>query len=224
MNGDTKVSTQDKGPSSALGRDLLLMVDFPPAARERLWSILGPCVSEKLPDGLDQQIQAFERAFELQPTALPRVLRACRLLVRGAALRGLDASAVQTDALALTGSDEPGRVLARGYDAARALVRRESMRSALVEHGPVLDGVDWRIDRVTGSNRRSDLQFSFAVLTLHYEQAGRPERLTVQVTPETLLELEAACRTIRGEPASSASTPEPSREQPSGSTNRPTTS
>jgi hypothetical protein len=92
-------------------------------------------------------------------------------------------------------------LVAQGYVAAVTLVRREAIRNALRDHGAVLDGIDWRVDHVGASSRGDGLRFGFGSLTLRYEEDGRPKRLTVQATPEMLLQLEAACRAMIGAPA-----------------------
>jgi hypothetical protein len=188
------------GASAApeLARDLLRMMSFPPAARQQLWALLGPCTAERVPTSLETEIETFERAFALPADALPLLLRACRVLVRSAALRGIDAAALAADAFDLTGSDEPGRVLGLGYEAACLAIRREAMRAALLDHGAVLDAVEWRVDHVGASSRRDGLKFAFAVLTMRYENEGRRERLTLQVTPDALVQLAQACGVMLG--------------------------
>jgi hypothetical protein len=200
-SGPSPVPLRALGGQSAspdLASDLRLLLELPPPAREQLWSVLGPSLAEWLPDRFDAELEALRaclRAGRGGPSS--RAARVSRARSRRGA-RGIDAAALAADAHDLTGSDEPGLMLARGFDAATALVCREAMRSALAEHGSVLDRVDWRVDHVGGSSRRDGLKFGFAVLTLRYEQEGRRERLTLQVTPETLVELEAACRAILG--------------------------
>ncbi|HEY1692678.1 MAG TPA: hypothetical protein VGG39_10985 [Polyangiaceae bacterium] len=197
-----------------LVEDLRALLDLPPQARERLWALLGPAMSAADPARVDREIEAFERTFELPRNLVGRILRAYAALVRAAALRGAPVEAVVADLTRLTDNVEPGRIVALGYRAAMALVRREAVRAALLEHGPVLDGVDWRVDHVGASSRGDGLKFGFGSLTLRYEEEGRPKRLTVQATPEMLMELEAACRAMVGSPPKlaepgSASPPEP---------------
>jgi hypothetical protein len=107
--------------------DLRALLDLPPQARERLWAVLGPCMTRPALPGLKQEIEAFERAFGLSVSLLPRILRAYSVLVSGAALRGVPIEAFATDLTELTGSEEPGAIVARGYGAAMALVRREAL-------------------------------------------------------------------------------------------------
>jgi len=180
--------------------DLRALLELPRQARDRLWGVLGPCMSAVAPAGLDREIEAFERTFALPSNLLPRVLRAYKALVGAGAMRGVAFEAMAADLVTVTGSEEPGRIVGLGYAAATALVRREAMREALREHGAVLDGIDWRVDHVGASSRGDGLKFGFGALTLRYEDRGRQERLTVQATPEMLLQLEAACRAMIGGP------------------------
>jgi hypothetical protein len=192
-----------------LAADLRALLDLPPQARERLWAVLGPCMSTADPARISGEIEAFERTFQIAPNLLPRVLRAYRTLVSAAALRGAPVEAVVADLTSLTDNVDPGRIVALGYRAAMTLVRRDAMRAALLEHGAVLDGVDWRVDHVGASSRGDGLKFGFGALTLRYEDEGRQKRLTVQATPEMLLQLEAACRAMVGAPQGDAAPSEP---------------
>lgn len=178
--------------------DLRALLELPQQARDRLWSVLSPCMSAAAPAALSREMEAFERTFELPANLLPRILRAYRSLVSAGALRSTSVEAIVADLASVTESDEPGRIVALGYAAAVALVRREAMREALREHGAVLDGIDWRVNHVGASSRGDGLKFGFGALTLRYEDRGRQERLTVQATPEMLLQLEAACRAMIG--------------------------
>ncbi len=87
-------------------------------------------------------------------------------------------------------------MLLAGYDAARAQVRRELVRGTLLDHGNVLDGVDWRLDHVSTSSRGGVLGEPVGVLTLRYRAGDREERLTVQLVPEALRELSKACESL----------------------------
>jgi hypothetical protein len=187
--------------------DLRALLDLPPQARDRLWAVLGPCMSAADPARIDREIEAFERTFDLPRNRVGRVVRAYATFVRAAALRGAPVEVLVADLTRLTENVEPGRIVALGYRAAMALVRREAVRGALLEHGAVLDGVDWRVDHVGASSRGDGLKFGFGSLTLRYEEDGRPKRLTVQATPEMLVELEAACRAMVGGPPGAAGPP-----------------
>jgi hypothetical protein len=192
-----------------LATDVLLLLELSTEARDKLWSVLGPCLSENVPATFQRDAEAFERAFSVPPNVLPRILRACRVIVGAAALRGLDADALEADLRELTGNDEPGRILSRGYEAGRVLVRLEAMRGILLESGAVYAGVDWRVEHVGGTSRGDGLQFGYALVKIRYEEGGRQQHLTLQMTPEMVNELRLACSAILGMPPDAPARPRP---------------
>jgi|SRR5580700_4335460 hypothetical protein len=177
-------------------RELALVLDLPPSARARFWEALGPCLVEPLPDTVEARLDAFCAAHEAPAELLARALKASRFLVWQASSRGLSREAFAADLASLSPSPELANVLLAGYDAARAQVRRELLRGALLDHGNVLDGVDWRVDHVATSSRGGVLREPVGVITLRYRAGGSPERLTVQLVPEALRELHQACESL----------------------------
>jgi hypothetical protein len=177
-------------------RDLGLVLALPPSARARFWEVLGPCLREPLPDSIEARLDAFCRAHEAPADLLARALKACRFLVWQASSRGLPREAFAADLATLSPSEELAAVLLAGYDAAGAQVRRELLRGALLDHGNVLDGVDWRVDHVATSSRGGLLREPVGVITLRYRAGAREERLTVQLVPDALRELHQACESL----------------------------
>jgi hypothetical protein len=177
-------------------RDLALVLELSPSARARFWEALGPCLVEPLPDTVEARLDAFCQAHQAPPGLLARAIKACRFLVWQAGSRGLPRDAFAADLAILHPSKELSDVLLAGYDAARAQVRRELLRGALLDHGNVLDGVDWRVDHVATSSRGGVLREPVGVVTLRYRAGGKEERLTVQLVPEALRELHQACESV----------------------------
>jgi hypothetical protein len=180
--------------------DLAQVLALPSATKERLWSVLGPALGETVSRRVGKAVADLARATGAPPTQLARAVQACRALVREAALANLDPAALADDVVAALGP--PGAdvtaLLLQGYDAARVQVANEAMAGALLDHGRVLEGVDWRVDRVVSSQRTEHLPFSVAVLTLRYREFGRAERFTVQATPDQLRALKAVCEKLLG--------------------------
>jgi hypothetical protein len=179
-----------------IARDLALVLDLSPPARARLWEALGPCLVEPLPDAVEARLDAFCRAHDARAEILAPALKACRFLVWQACARDLPRARFAEDLANLHPSKEIADVLCAGYDAARAQVRRELLRGALLDHGNVLEGVDWRVDQVATSSRGGLLRAPVGVITLRYRAGGKEERLTVQIVPETLRELQEACASL----------------------------
>jgi len=179
-----------------IASDLALLLDLPPSARARLWEVLGPCLVEPLPDSAEARIDAFCRAHLAPGESLARVVKACRFLVRQASSLGLPRERFAEDLASLHPSQELADVVLAGYDAARAQVRRDLLHGALRDHGNVLEGVDWRVDQVATSSRGGVLREPVGVVTLRYRAGGKEERLTLQLVPEALRELQQTCESV----------------------------
>lgn len=188
-------------PPPELAADLRRLLELPQGARLRLWEALGPSLAEPVPVAVERLLDAFCQEHDVGSEVLARVLKACRFLVREASKRDLDRTALAADLAALApaeGGDEIQAILLAGYDKAKALVRREIVRAALLDHGRLLTGVDWRIDTIAASSRGAKIQAPVALLTLTYQEGGQSTRLTLQVTPDMLRELQRLCAEILG--------------------------
>lgn len=197
MPSDTPLHCLGGQPAPAeIERDLALLLDLPQSARVRLWEVLGPCLVESLPATVEARLDAFCGAHEVAAGALARALKACRFLVWQASSRDLGRDVFAADLASLHPAKEIQDVLLAGYDAARAQVQRELLRGALLDHGNVLEGVDWRVDHVATSSRGGVLRAPVGVITLRYRAGGKEERLTVQLVPDALRELHQACESV----------------------------
>jgi hypothetical protein len=177
-------------------RDIELFLALPTPAKTHFWQLLGPSLVDPLPDTLEADLDAFCQAHGVRGAELARAVRACRFLVWQASCRDLPRERFAEDLASLSPSPELGSVLLAGYEAGKAQVRNELLRGALLDHGNVLDAVDWRVDRVTTSSRGGALEATVGVLTLRYRAGGKDERLTVQLVPEALRELHQACERL----------------------------
>ena len=181
-----------------LARDIARLAGLPRTARERLWEALGPSLSEPLPAPVEQLLDGFCRRHEVPGDELARVLKACRFLIREASRIDLPRAAFAEDLAALGAASEVQQVLLAGYERGKAAVRGELLHDALAAHGKVLTGVDWRVDTVAASTQGAKLQAPVVMLTLHYEDAGRRERITLQAVPGALEELRKVCDQLLG--------------------------
>ncbi|WP_437933199.1 COMM domain-containing protein [Sorangium sp. So ce341] len=188
-------------PPPELAADLRRLLDLPEGARQRLWEALGPSLGEPVPAAVERLLDGFCRRHEVGSEALARVLKACRFLVREASKRDLDRAALAADLAALApgeGAEEIQAILLAGYDQARAVVRREIVRGALLDHGKLLTGVDWRIDSIAAASRGAKIAAPVVLLTLSYQEGDQRSRITLQATPDLLRELQQICAQILG--------------------------
>ena len=151
---------------------------------------------DPLPNTLEARLDAFCTTHSVNGDTIARALKGCRFLVWQASTREVPRERFAEDLASLSPSGDLANVLLSGYEAAKLQVCNELLRGTLLDHGNVLDGVDWRVDRVTASNRSGILRATVGVITLRYRAGGRDERLSVQLVPEALRELHLACEQL----------------------------
>src|SRR5262249_1720188 len=133
--------------------DLRRLLGLPPAARQQLYRVLGPCLAEPVPSTTEASIDRFCDEFAVPGTELALALRACRFRLRHAAALDLSAARFSEDLACLCDGGEIARILLPGYEAAKAMVKAELAAGVLSDHGRLVERVDWRLDHVTTSNR-----------------------------------------------------------------------
>lgn len=182
-----------------LGADLRRLLRLPAEARHKIWQALGPSLAEKLAPETERLLDVFCAAYRVDDEDLARIVKACRFLIREAARRDVPAGALAEDLEALCPAEPLIKELVlAGYDPARAHLRGEIIKAALVDHGKLLVGVNWRVDAIQASERGSALQVPVAMLTLHYREGVETGRMTLQILPDMVRELKQACEKVLG--------------------------
>jgi hypothetical protein len=163
---------------------------FPPQAREAFWAVLGPALTERADADSKQRLAAFCREHALAEQHAVAAVKACDVLLWQASALDLDGERFCQDLEALSDGQSEGRqILLSKYDTVKGELRRRIVEGSLADHGKVLVGLDWRVDHVVSSDRGARLNAPVILLTLRYREADRTERITLQLTPETLQEL-----------------------------------
>lgn len=174
-----------------VARDLHRALGWPPEAIADLWSVLGPSLRSRLDQRVEATLDAYATRWQVPGPELALALKAMRFLLLEAAGRGLAWDAFEADLDALVG--ERGRPLARvlapRYSDAVEIARFETVRGALLDHGCMYVGSEWRLDSVLASTRARSLGAHVAMLTLKVRKATGPEQLTMQILPGDLLQL-----------------------------------
>ncbi|WP_437715850.1 hypothetical protein WMF45_05170 [Sorangium sp. So ce448] len=186
-------------------RDWKRFLELPDKARQNLWEILAPSLAGSVDAAMERRAEAFCRLYDLAAPELQASLRVCRFVLSRAGSLDLPAADVAEDIAALSGGDARGGVAVLSwYEAAKAVVRRGILEESIFDHGKVLVGLDWRVDRIAGSDRGVHLDAPLAVLTLRLRDGGRDERTTIYVAPQALGQIKEACdrieRMIAGSP------------------------
>ncbi len=190
----------DQQASDDLAGDLAAMGELREAAREQLWELLGPSLQDPLPDSVNDLAAAFCERHGVHPSLVARIVRGARAVLRAAVLFGIDQAALDRDIEALLGpGSAAAAVLRAGFDAARTVLLRDAVQKSLAEHGTLLRGMDWRLDAIVASPHGAAIHAQVFTLTLRVQRAGVADRITLQATPETMLELHAQLgRLLRG--------------------------
>jgi hypothetical protein len=77
-------------------------------------------------------------------------------------------------------------------------VRAELLRGTIADHGKLVEGIDWRIDSISASDRGESFGYAIGVLTFRYREGEERSRITVQLLPDALAELRAICDRMLG--------------------------
>lgn len=183
-------------PAEIVG-DLRKLLDLPPPASQKLWEVLGLCLGAKISPAAEARLTEFYQTHGVDEGALGASVKACRFLLRSAASLDLSRAVFAEDLTSLMGEGrEVSELLLAGYDRAKILIRAEILEGALADHGKLCEGIDWRVDYLTSSNRGEKLRIPVAMLTVRYREGNRSDRITVQFLPDAIKELRMICDQI----------------------------
>lgn len=176
------------------GQFLLL----PDEVRDDFQAILERALLE--PSELDPRLlDHYCQQNNLQPEAFGAALASCEYFLRQATALDLDVATLRQDFLALSGDHAPrAELLLSRYDFLRSALRRVNLVETLADHGKVLVGLDWRMDQVTNSDRGVRMDTAVVFLTLRYREGDRIDRVTLQLTPESLQEIKQFADRFQG--------------------------
>jgi len=167
------------------------LLDLPAAARDGIWKVLAPALLEPSHPGVQENLDAFCREHELPREQVVAAVHACDVLLRAASARDLDGERFEMDLLSLSG-DRPefARALVAEYEGVKGELRNRILKRTLAEHGNVLLGLDWRVDKVLRSNHGEELNASVVLLTIRYREGSREDRITLQLTPGAMRDIQ----------------------------------
>ncbi len=187
-------------PAPALVGALQALRALPDGAARDIWAVLGPMLDAPGSQEATGRFRNFCRVHELVPAIAGAMFEQLRSLVLRAAAAGVKPAALAADLAALD-RDLPdggaGRVLIEGYRKALPVLRRRIVTETLADHGAVLTGIDWRLDRVAASNHGAAIDVSVLLVTLRYRENGRDERLSLQLTPDGIRQLKELAARIQ---------------------------
>jgi hypothetical protein len=182
-----------RGLPDELPKALATLVDLSDAAVERFPELLTS-VLEPLPDDqLDNRIVRLCRKHELDPTKLAPALKSVRYLFRFAATEGTSTEGLATELEALLPALQLAPLLVPLYEHVLPQLRQEIATAALVAHGKVLAGIEWRIDAIASSDRGRSINLPVVLMTLAYRERDQAGSVTLQLLPSKVQELRDLC-------------------------------
>jgi hypothetical protein len=195
MSGQDGLRAFSGGAAPAgMAGDLRAIARLPPRARDDFWDALAPNLGETLDDRAAAAITAFCKERRVSPTDLAGPVRACRVLLRAAASQNLAAEALRADLRAIVGEGAAFEdSLVAWYERALPLLRQELIVAALSQHGNLALGVDWRLDFVRHSQGGQELDTPVVLMTFRYRKGEQQKRITLQLVPELVKQLQAVC-------------------------------
>ena len=174
-------------------RDLEWHLRWPPTAVDELWTVLAPALQSRLDPRLESELAAFGTKHGVDGVELALFLKAMRFLLLEASGRRTSWEDFAADLVALLGDRALplSTTLGGSYAKVTEAVRFDIMRAALLDHGHIYVGGEWRLDAVLASTRARSLGARVALLTLKYRSQAGADQLTLQVLPADLLHLRA---------------------------------
>jgi len=188
--GPALKSTGGRTVKRAMVQDARRLNLLPLEALPHLWEVLGPLLSNELSRERFHKIAGpFCEKHRVQMGDLIPGIAAVRTLLRAAAKEDLSIGEFVDD-MEVCGIDVPvGRVIAEGYPKAIVMIRSELSMAALMDHGAVLQHVDWRLDQLRSCSRIKNVNAPVPTLTFHYREGDEDRRLSLQVIGPVLKSL-----------------------------------
>lgn len=176
--------------------DLRALLQLPESARATFGEILGPFLQPKVPDDGDRLIEAYCRRYDTVGNHVALALRGARFVIWEAAKADASTGVFVEELGLLTEASAGatlGAVLAPIYETSRDRIRSELLRRSVADHGTIVVGIDWRLDRVVASQHAQALQGEVAVLTFSCREGAESKRTTLQLDRGMLVRLKRVC-------------------------------
>lgn len=164
-------------------------------AQQRFFELLTNSVAESDEAALASAMSGFCAMHGVTEDQAFTTLKACQFLLQQAAALDLDADRFVEDLQKLSG-DHTGalRLMATRYGPLKERVREGLFVQSLTDHGKVLADLSWRVDQVSASDRGANLTAPVVYLTLHLQDGDGEERVTMQLTGQSIQRLQQFCQ------------------------------
>ena len=170
-----------------LGNDLLGLLALPDAARQDFWTVLGAYLQPVLDERAQRAIVEYCERHELTSERIAPAVKGSRFLFQEVARSNASPDALLADLQTLLSADdaeELAKLVMPWLEDFLPKLRANLSRLSIADHGKVVLGTHWRVDRITSSSRAKGLSTSVAVVTFTYQEGERMERVTLHLLPE----------------------------------------
>lgn len=187
-------------PPGSMGPDLETLLDLPDKARGEFWQVLAAYLRPELDEMAQATIVDYCTRHELPSPRIAPAVKATRFLFQAAARAHLAPEELGEDLRAV--APESGEALAAllipWFDDLAPQLRRQCAEESIADHGNLVVGTSWRVDRIVSSQRGRGLSTSVALVTFRYREGNQERRLTLQFLPDALIELRQATDEMLG--------------------------
>ncbi|MEA2700647.1 MAG: hypothetical protein QOI66_4918 [Myxococcales bacterium] len=167
-----------------------MLLGLPPAALRNLWSLIGAALAEPENPENRQLIEAYAQRYDANAGNILGAVRACDFLLRQGAALNLDEASFRGDLIALSGGAPAGiELIMPRYVEVQQQLRGRMLEDTLADHGNVLLGFDWRVDKVQLSNHGQMDETTVVSLNLRYRSGDKHKRLALQLPPAAMASL-----------------------------------
>jgi len=166
--------------------------ELPAAAREHIWDLLGPAIFDPTSANNARLLDGFCERHDTTPMQVVPAVNACDFLIGRAAVADLARSGFEQDLNALSiGAVDGVRMLCERYETIKQDLRQRLLQSALADHGKLLLGLRWRVDKMQATDRGAGLDADIIYLSMLYQEGGKTDQVSFQLTPTALKELKS---------------------------------
>lgn len=160
---------------------------FSTETAQNFWKILTSFLAEPGHPSHENTLEDFREKNGLERQALVDALETCDALISGASTLNLRESLLHEDVQVLAGRNSPRCIeFVQQYGSLRPFLQKRNIEATLTDHGKLLVGLDWRLDRVEASGRGNQLDASVLFLSLSYQEGNEVEKVSLQVNEEGL--------------------------------------
>lgn len=182
-------------PPRHMARDLASLLTLSEPARQEL---RGPlCALLGLPpyDDAQRALADYCGQFDLEPSDVAPALKATGQLLRESARANIATKELSADLHVLAEeeqAEELAALLLPWFEQLGPELRTELIRQSVLDHGKLVVGAHWRVERITSSDRGEWLNTKIGLLTFSYREGNEERRVTLHLLPEQIATLRTA--------------------------------